>query len=182
MRKKRCSWESVRFHQESPLKLSKQLSSFKVLRPALKLFYICAHVHSIFKRHQRGYLQYPYLGAIHETTRFIQPRFPLFGTTPRHTSISLFPLPRSLRLLLVVYTSYNIFSYFQRLCCHFTVNVSGFHCSLAPLVLLLFQETSIVPSDGFRARMLWFKGPCIDRQCALRAAPPACIYPGPSTN
>ena len=38
---------------------------------------------------------------------------------------------------------------------------------LVPLPFFLFQETIIIPLDGFRARMLRSKGSCIDRQCAL---------------
>jgi hypothetical protein len=68
--KKWCSCESVRFHRESPVKLSKQLSSFKVVRPALNLLYIVAHVHSILKRHQR------------KTSRFILDRFTISRLPP----------------------------------------------------------------------------------------------------
>jgi hypothetical protein len=39
---------------------------------------------------------------------------PLFETTSRHTSISLCPLPSSIRLLLVVHTWYHIFIYIQQ--------------------------------------------------------------------
>src|SRR5215469_5188233 len=38
---------------------------------------------------------------------------------------------------------------------------------LTPLALFLFQETIIVPLDGFRARMLWSKGSCKDGQRSL---------------
>lgn len=147
--KKCCSWESVRFHQESPVKLSKQLSSFKVVRPVRKLFYICAHVHSILKRHQRGYLQYSYLGALHETTRFIHPRFSLFGACLLKVVIFLFPLPRSPRVPqgLLDSCSYML-QYFQR----HSMALLSFYCQFAWLsyepgaaFVAFLERTCIMP-------------------------------------
>jgi hypothetical protein len=143
--KKWCSWESVLLHQELPLKLSKQLSSFNVVRPALKLLYIVAHVHAILKRHRR------------KTSRFRLDRFPfsrLPPDIPRYPS-SQFPPSASSNSYMVPHFHLHLAALLS-FCGE--VNVSGFHCSLATLPLFLFQETTFIPLDGLHARMLGFKG------------------------